>query len=111
MGVAKAALEASVRYLAYDLGPRNIRVNAISAGPIKTLAASGVGGFKTMLKTAGETNPLRRNVSQEEVGTTAVYLASSWASGVTGETLYVDAGANIVGMSFPEKKDENPAPA
>ena len=104
MGVAKAALEASVRYLAYDLGPRNIRVNAISAGPIKTLAASGVGGFKTMLKTAGEMNPLRRNVSQEEVGSTAVYLASSWASGVTGDVLYVDAGANIVGMNFPEIK-------
>ena len=109
MGVAKAALEASVRYLAYDLGPKNIRVNAISAGPIKTLAASGVGGFKTMLKTAGEMNPLRRNVSQEEVGSTAVYLASSWSSGVTGDILYVDAGANIVGMNFPEKAEDKPA--
>lgn len=107
MGVAKAALECSVRYLANDLGTKGIRVNAISAGPIKTLAASGVGGFKTMLKTAGEMTPLRRNVTQDEVGTTATYLASSWASGVTGEVLYVDAGANIIGMSFDEKKEES----
>ncbi len=106
MGVAKAALECSVRYLANDLGTKGIRVNAISAGPIKTLAASGVGGFKTMLKTAGEMTPLRRNVTQDEVGTTATYLSSSWASGVTGEVLYVDAGANIIGMSFDEKKEE-----
>ncbi len=110
MGVAKAALEANVRYLAYDLGPKAIRVNAISAGPIKTLAASGVGGFKAMLKTSADMTPLRRNVSQDEVGTTATYLASSWSSGVTGEVIYVDAGANIVGMNLPEKKDE-PAPA
>ncbi len=107
MGVAKAALEANVRYLAYDLGPKNIRVNAISAGPIKTLAASGVGGFKTMLKTAGDMTPLKRNVSQDEVGQTATFLASSWSSGVTGEIIYVDAGANIVGMHFDEKKEEN----
>ncbi len=111
MGVAKAALECSVRYLAYDLGPKNIRVNAISAGPIKTLAASGVGGFKSMLKTAGDMTPLKRNVSQEEVGSTATYLASSWSSGVTGEILFVDAGANIVGMYFDEKKEEGPAPS
>jgi enoyl-[acyl-carrier protein] reductase I len=105
MGVAKAALECSVRYLAYDVGSKGIRVNAISAGPIKTLAASAVGGLKSMLKTAGEMTPLKRNVSQDEVGTTAVYLASSWASGVTGEVLYVDAGANIVGMYFDDKKE------
>ncbi len=111
MGVAKAALECSVRYLAYDLGSKGLRVNAISAGPIKTLAASGVGGFKSMLKTAGEMTPLRRNVSQDEVGSTAVYLASPWASGVTGEVLYVDAGANIVGMHFDEKKEEAPPPS
>jgi enoyl-[acyl-carrier protein] reductase I len=105
MGVAKAALECSVRYLAYDLGSKGVRVNAISAGPIKTLAASAVGGLKSMLKTAGEMTPLKRNVSQDEVGTTAVYLASSWASGVTGEVVYVDAGANIVGMYFDDKKE------
>ena len=109
MGVAKAALEASVRYLAYDLGSKNIRVNAISAGPIKTLAASAVGGLKSMIKIAGEATPLRRNISQDEVGTTATYLASRWASGVTGEVLYVDAGANIVAMSFDEKREEVPA--
>jgi enoyl-[acyl-carrier protein] reductase I len=109
MGVAKAALEASVRYLAYDLGPRGIRVNAISAGPIKTLAASGVSGFKSMLKASAEATPLKRNVSQDEVGTTAVYLASSWSSGVTGETIYVDAGANIVGMSLPAAGKEDAA--
>src|SRR5579872_6403854 len=111
MGVAKAALEASVRYLAYDLGPKQIRVNAISAGPIKTLAASAVGGFKSMLKTAGDMTPLKRNVSQDEVGSTATYLASSWSSGVTGEIIFVDAGANIVGMHFDEKKEEGPTPA
>src|SRR5665213_223694 len=110
MGVAKAALEANVRYLAYDLGSKNIRVNAISAGPIKTLAASGVGGFKSMLKTAGEMTPLRRNVSQDEVGSTATYLASSWASGVTGEIIFVDAGANIVAMNIDDKKEEPAAP-
>ena len=106
MGVAKAALECSVRYLANDLGSKGIRVNAISAGPIKTLAASAVGGLKSMIKTAGEMTPLRRNVSQDEVGTTATYLASSWASGVTGEVIFVDAGANIIGMYFDEKKAE-----
>jgi len=109
MGVAKAALEASVRYLADDLGKKGIRVNAISAGAIKTLAASGVGGFKTMLKTSEGLTPLKRNVSQEEVGKTATYLASDWASGVTGDILYVDAGANVIGMRFDEKKDESPA--
>ncbi len=108
MGVAKAALESSVRYLASDLGPRGIRVNAISAGAIKTLAASGVGGFKTMLKTSEGLTPLKRNVTQEEVGKTALYLASDLASGVTGEVIYVDAGANIIGMHFDEKKEDAP---
>jgi enoyl-[acyl-carrier protein] reductase I len=98
MGVAKAALEASVRYLAYDLGPRGIRVNAISAGPIRTLAASGISGFKGMLKHFAASTPLRRNVTQDEVGTTAAFLCSDWSSGITGEVLYVDAGASIVGM-------------
>jgi enoyl-[acyl-carrier protein] reductase I len=109
MGVAKAALEANVRYLAYDLGPKNIRVNAISAGAIKTLASSAVGGIKSMLKASEEMTPLRRNVSQDEVGGTAVYLASHLSSAVTGEVLYVDAGANIVGMNLDIKKEE-PAP-
>jgi enoyl-[acyl-carrier protein] reductase I len=112
MGVAKAALEAIVRYLAYDLGSLGIRVNAVSAGPIKTLAASGVGNFKSMLKAAGELTPLRRNVTQEEVGATALFLCSAAASGITGETLYVDAGANIVGMNFDQAKtEEKPAGA
>jgi enoyl-[acyl-carrier protein] reductase I len=109
MGVAKAALECTVRYLAYDLGAKGIRVNAISAGAIKTLASSAVGGIKHMLRAAEEMNPLKRNVSQEEVGATAAYLASSWSSGVTGEVIYVDAGANIVGMHFDEKKAEGSA--
>ncbi len=109
MGVAKAALEAIVRYLAYDLGPKNIRVNAISAGAIKTLASSAVGGIKSMLKASEEMTPLRRNVSQDEVGSTAAYLASSWSSAVTGEVLYVDAGASIVGMNLDIKKEEPPA--
>ena len=98
MGVAKAALEASVRYLASDLGPQGIRVNAISAGPIRTLAASGVSGFKTMYGKFRAIAPLRRNVSIEDVGATAVYLASDLSAGVTGETLYVDAGFNILGV-------------
>jgi enoyl-[acyl-carrier protein] reductase I len=97
MGVAKAALEACVRYLAYDLGENNIRVNAISAGPIKTLAARGVGALGDMLKSHAERAPLRRNVDQLEVGGTALYLASDLASAVTGETLYVDCGYNIMG--------------
>jgi enoyl-[acyl-carrier protein] reductase I len=98
MGVAKAALEASVRYLAADLGPQNIRVNAISAGPIKTLAASGIKGFKGMLHVVEERAPLRRNVTQEDVGATAVFLCSELGAAITGETLYVDAGYNILGM-------------
>ena len=105
MGVAKAALEASVRYLAADLGPKNIRVNAISAGPIKTLAASGIGDFRYILKWNEYNAPLRRSVSIEEVGSTAVYLLSDMARGVTGEIHHVDAGYHIVGMKNPEAPD------
>jgi len=98
MGVAKAALEASVRYLAADLGAHNIRVNAISAGPIKTLSAAGIGGFRMMLKFAEQAAPLGRLVSQEEVGNTALWLCSHLSSAVTGETIYVDAGYHIMGL-------------
>jgi len=98
MGVAKAALEACVRYLASDLGPEGIRVNAISAGPIKTLAASGIKDFRSMLGDASEKAPLKRNVSQEDVGNAAKFLASDLGNGVTGEILYVDSGYNIMGM-------------
>jgi enoyl-[acyl-carrier protein] reductase I len=98
MGVAKAALEATVRYLANSLGPKNIRVNAISAGPIKTLAARGVGDFSTMLKNHAEHAPLKRNVDPKEVGDTALFLASGLGSGITGETIYVDCGYNIMGF-------------
>ena len=98
MGVAKAALEASVRYLAVDLGRENIRVNAISAGPIKTLAASGIGDFRYILKWNEINAPLKRNVSQQEVGNMALYLLSDLGTGTTGETLYVDAGYHSVGM-------------
>jgi enoyl-[acyl-carrier protein] reductase I len=98
MGVAKAALEASVRYLAADLGPDGIRVNAISAGPIRTLAASGIAGFKRMYGAFDEVAPLRSNISIEDVGRTAVYLASDLSSAVTGEVIYVDGGFNIVGV-------------
>ncbi|HKG01441.1 MAG TPA: enoyl-ACP reductase FabI [Xanthobacteraceae bacterium] len=105
MGVAKAALEASVRYLAADLGTQNIRVNAISAGPIKTLAAAGIGDFRYILKWNEYNSPMRRTVSIEEVGDTAVYLLSDYARGVTGEILHVDAGYHIVGMKNPEAPD------
>ena len=99
MGVAKASLEASVRYLAYNLGPQNIRVNAISAGPIKTLAARGaLSGIGEIMKVIGQNAPLRRNVDVAEVAKTAVYLASDLSSGVTGETIYVDCGYNIMGF-------------
>jgi len=98
MGVAKAALEASVRYLAYDLGKNKIRVNAISAGPIKTLAARGISGFGDMLGAQAERAPLQRNVDVKEVATTAVFLASDAGSGITGETIYVDCGYNIMGF-------------
>jgi enoyl-[acyl-carrier protein] reductase I len=98
MGVAKAALEASTRYLANDLGKRNIRVNAISAGPIQTLSARGVSDFSTMLRLHAERAPLRRNVDPREVGDTAVFLCSSMSSGITGEVIYVDCGYNIMGI-------------
>jgi enoyl-[acyl-carrier protein] reductase I len=98
MGVAKAALEASVRYLAADVGKHRIRVNAISAGPIKTLAARGISGFGDMLKTQAERAPLKRNVDVDEVGATALFLASDLSSGVTGETIHVDCGYNIMGF-------------
>jgi len=98
MGVAKAALEASVRYLANDLGAQNIRVNAISAGPIKTLAARGISGLGEMLKSHSERAPLKRNVDPGEVGATAAFLLSDAGSGITGETIYVDCGYNIMGF-------------
>jgi enoyl-[acyl-carrier protein] reductase I len=102
MGLAKASLEANVRFLAADLGPRNIRVNAISAGPIKTLAAAGVGGFRKMLTQVAQAAPLRRNVRTEDVGNAATFLCSEMAAGITGEILYVDNGFSTVGMSFGE---------
>lgn len=98
MGVAKAALEATVRYLAKSLGPKNIRVNAISAGPIKTLAARGIGDLGTMLKAHAERSPLGRNVEQAEVAGAAVYLASDLSTGVTGEITFVDCGYNVIGL-------------
>jgi enoyl-[acyl-carrier protein] reductase I len=101
MGVAKAALEASVRYLAYDFGPKNIRVNAISAGPIRTLAAAGVSGFKLMYRQFIEYAPLQENIEIEDVGGAAVYLCSDMASKITGEIHYVDAGFNILGVPAP----------
>ena len=101
MGVAKAALEACVRYLASDLGPKGIRVNAISAGPIKTLAAAGIGGFKKILTYSEKASPLRTLITTEDVGNTAVWLLSDWSRGVTGEIIYVDAGWNIMGLTVP----------
>jgi enoyl-[acyl-carrier protein] reductase I len=98
MALAKASLESCVRYLAYELGPQNIRVNAISAGPIKTLAARGIGALGDMLKAAADRAPLKRNVDQAEVGGTALFLASDLASAVTGETIYVDCGYNVMGF-------------
>jgi enoyl-[acyl-carrier protein] reductase I len=108
MGVAKAGLEASVRYLAADLGEKNIRVNAISAGPIKTLAASGIGDFRYILKWNEYNSPMRRTVTIEEVGDTAVYLLSDLGRGVTGEVHHVDAGYHIVGMKHPDAPDMSP---
>ena len=105
MGLAKASLEANVRYLAYNLGPEGTRVNGISAGPIKTLAASGVGDFRYILKWNEYNAPLRRTVSIEEVGESALYLLSDFARGVTGEILHVDAGYHIVGMKHPDAPD------
>jgi enoyl-[acyl-carrier protein] reductase I len=98
MGVAKAALEASVRYLAADLGPEGVRVNAISAGPIRTLAASGIAGFRRMYGSFAELTPMRANVTIEDVGGTALYLASDLAGAVTGEIVYVDGGFSIMGV-------------
>tara|TARA_B100000287_G_scaffold339693_1_gene325949 strand:+ start:144 stop:929 length:786 start_codon:yes stop_codon:yes gene_type:complete len=98
MGVAKASLEANVRYLAYSLGKENIRVNCISAGPIKTLAAAGISDFRKMLDFVEANSPLKRNVTTKEVGDTASFLGSDLASGITGQTIYVDSGFNIIGM-------------
>jgi enoyl-[acyl-carrier protein] reductase I len=98
MGVAKAGLEASVRYLAYDLGKNKIRVNAISAGPLRTLAAKGIAGLGEMLSVHAERSPLQRNVEVDEVGATALFLASDLSTGITGETIYVDCGYNIMGF-------------
>jgi enoyl-[acyl-carrier protein] reductase I len=105
MGVAKAALETSVKYLAMDLGPENIRVNAISAGPIKTLAASGIGDFRYILKWNELNSPLRRNVTIEDVGGAGLYMLSDLASGVTGEIHHVDAGYNVIGMKAEDAPD------
>jgi enoyl-[acyl-carrier protein] reductase I len=105
MGLAKAALESSVKYLAMDLGPENIRVNAISAGPIKTLAASGIGDFRYILKWNEYNSPLRRNVTIEDVGGAGLYLLSDLASGVTGEIHHVDGGYNVVGMKAEDAPD------
>jgi enoyl-[acyl-carrier protein] reductase I len=105
MGVAKAALEASVRYLAADLGEKNIRVNALSAGPIRTLAAAGIGDFRYILKWNELNSPLRRTVTIEEVGDAALYFLSDLARGVTGEVHHVDAGYHIVGMKHPDAPD------
>ena len=105
MGLAKSALETSVKYLANDMGSNNIRVNAISAGPIKTLASSGIGDFKSMLKIHENTAPLKRNTTQQDVAGSAVYLLSDLANGVTGEIHYVDSGYNIMGMTAPQQKE------
>src|ERR1700755_1714073 len=106
MGLAKASLEANVRFLAADLGPQGIRVNGISAGPIKTLAAAGIGGFRKMLNHVASAAPLRRNVTTEDVGNAAAFLCSDLAAGITGEILYVDGGFSTVGMSFPLEAGE-----
>jgi enoyl-[acyl-carrier protein] reductase I len=105
MGVAKAALESSTRYLAYDLGPQKIRVNAISAGPIRTLAAAGVGGFRDMYKHFADMSPLRENVTIEDVGNAAVFLASDLSRRITGEVLYVDSGFNTIGVQMGGKAE------
>jgi enoyl-[acyl-carrier protein] reductase I len=102
MGLAKASLESCVRFLAADLGPKGIRVNAISAGAVKTLAAAGISGFRKMLNYAVKSAPLRRTVTIDEVGNAAAFLCSDLASGITGETTFVDAGSNIMGMVFDE---------
>jgi len=106
MGLAKASLEANVRFLAADLGPQGTRVNGISAGPIKTLAAAGIPGFRKMLGRVAEVAPLRRNVTLEDVGNAAAFLCSDLAAGITGEILYVDSGFSTVGMSFPLEAED-----
>ncbi len=106
MGLAKASLEANVRFLAADMGPNNVRVNGISAGPIKTLAAAGIPGFRKMLGRVADVAPLRRNVTLEDVGNAAAFLCSDLANGITGEILYVDGGFSTVGMSFPQEAGE-----
>src|SRR5580658_923390 len=105
MGLAKASLEANVRFMAADLGPRGIRVNGISAGPIKTLAAAGIAGFRKMLNRVAEVAPMRRNVTPEDVGNAAAFLCSDLAAGITGEILHVDSGFSTVGMSFPQEAE------
>lgn len=105
MGVAKAALEASVKYMAMDLGPKNIRINCLSAGTVKTLAASGIGDFRYIMKWNELNSPLRRNITQDEVGKSALYLLSDLSSGVTGENLHVDAGYHVVGMKAEDAPD------
>ncbi len=111
MGVAKAALEASVRYLAYDLGKDGIRVNAIAAGPIRTLASSAIKGFKTMLSESAQMAPLRKNVSTEDVARSSLYLLSDLSSGVSGEIHYVDAGFNIMASVSSSTQSSNPSPS
>ena len=106
MGVAKAALESSTRYLAYDLGPQKIRVNAISAGPIRTLAAAGVGGFRDMYKHFADMSPMRENVTIEDCGNLAVFLGSDLSARITGEVIYVDSGFNIMGVQMGEKEEK-----
>ncbi|MBL7163701.1 MAG: enoyl-ACP reductase [Anaerolineales bacterium] len=105
MGIAKAALEASTRYLAYDFGPQNVRVNAISAGPVRTLAAAGVSGFKTMYRQFTEFAPLQQEITIEDIGNTAVYLCSDLAAKTTGEVVFVDSGYNILGVPAPREKN------
>jgi enoyl-[acyl-carrier protein] reductase I len=101
MGVAKAALEASVRYLAYDFGPQGVRVNAISAGPVRTLSAAGISGFRTMYHRFAELAPLRENVTADDIGETAAFLCSDLAAKITGEVLHVDSGYNTLGFLEP----------
>jgi enoyl-[acyl-carrier protein] reductase I len=105
MGLAKASLEANVRFMASDLGPQGIRVNGISAGPVKTLAAAGIAGFRKMLNHVAEIAPMRKNVTLEDVGNAAAFLCSDLAGGITGEILYVDGGFNTVGMSWPQEAE------
>jgi enoyl-[acyl-carrier protein] reductase I len=105
MGLAKASLEANVRFLAADMGPKGIRVNGISAGPIKTLSAAGIAGFRKMLARVAEVAPMRRNVTLEDVGNTAAFLCSDLAAGITGEIIYVDSGFSTVGMTFAQEAE------